>query len=64
MGEIGSSYIAWPDLLIFGVAMGLFYGVTTCPPGSLEGRVLAILCGCNRNDYPHAFHLRPHVQAS
>jgi|SRR6185503_13664309 hypothetical protein len=46
MAEIGSSYIAWPDLLIGGVALALFYGVTTRPPDSLVGRVLAVLCGC------------------
>ena len=46
MAEIGSSYIAWPDLLICGVALGLFLAVTTYPPDSLGGRVLAILCGC------------------
>ena len=46
MGEIGSSYVAWPDLLICGVALLLFYGVTTRPPDSLGCRVLAVLCGC------------------
>ena len=46
MAEIGSSYIAWPDLLIGIVALALFYGVTTSPPDSLAGRVFAILCGC------------------
>jgi hypothetical protein len=35
MAEIGSSYIAFPDLIICGVAVALFYCLTTLPPNSL-----------------------------
>ena len=45
MDSIGSSYIAWSDLIIFGVAIGLYRGLTTVPPNSLMGRVLALICG-------------------
>ena len=45
MDSIGSSYIAWPDLIIFGVAIALYRGLTIVPPNSLMGRVLALVCG-------------------
>jgi hypothetical protein len=46
MAEIGSSYIAWPDLIIWGVAITLFYSLTTLPADSLSCRILAAVCGC------------------
>ena len=45
MDKIGSSYIAFPDLIICGVALALFYCLTTLPPNSLLSRVLAGVCG-------------------
>ena len=45
MDRIGSSYIALPDLIIFGVAIALYWCLTTLPPNSLIGRVLALVCG-------------------
>ena len=45
MDRIGSSYIALPDLIIFGVAIALYWCLTTLPPNSLIARVLAIVCG-------------------
>ena len=45
MYRIGSSYIALPDLIIFGVAIALYWCLTTQPPNSLIGRVLALVCG-------------------
>jgi hypothetical protein len=46
MDKIGSSYIALPDLIIWGVAVALFYRLTTLPPNSLVCRALAVLSGC------------------
>jgi hypothetical protein len=46
MDKIGSSYIALPDLIIYGAAIVLFYRLTTLPPNSIECRILAVLCGC------------------
>jgi hypothetical protein len=46
MDQIGSSYIAWPDLIICGAAIALFYRLKTLPPNSLICRVLAVLSGC------------------
>lgn len=45
MDSIGSSYIAWPDLIIFGVTVVLYWSLTKVPPNSLMGRVLALVCG-------------------
>ena len=45
MDKIGSSYIALPDLIIFGVAIVLYYCLTTLPPDSLIGRALALVAG-------------------
>ena len=45
MDKIGSSYIALPDLIICGVAIVLYYCLTTRPPNSLIARVLALVCG-------------------
>lgn len=45
MDKIGSSYIALPDLLIVGVAIVLYWCLTTLPPNSLINRVLALFCG-------------------
>ena len=46
MAEIGSSNIALADLIICGVAITLFYWLTTLPPDSLSCRILAVVCGC------------------
>src|ERR1041384_3228057 len=46
MDQIGSSYIAWPDLIICGAAIAIFYRLKTLPPNSLICRVLAVLSGC------------------
>jgi len=46
MDKIGSSYIALPDLIIYGAAIALCYRLTTLPPNSIECRILAVLCGC------------------
>lgn len=45
MDKIGSSYIALPDLIIFGVAIVLAYRLTTQPPNSLISRVLPLVTG-------------------
>lgn len=45
MDKIGSSYIALPDLIIVGVAIVLYWGLTTLPPNSFLSRVLALFCG-------------------
>jgi hypothetical protein len=45
MDKIGSSYIALPDLIIFGLAIALLHRLTTLPPNSLLCRVLAVLSG-------------------
>ena len=45
MEQIGSSHIALPDLIIFGVAIVLYYCLRTQPPNSLPGRVCALICG-------------------
>ena len=46
MNKIASSYISLPDLIICGVAVALFYHLTTLPPNNLVCRVLAAVCGC------------------
>lgn len=46
MDKIGSSFIALPDLIIYGVTIVLYYRLTTLPPNSLVCRVLAVLCAC------------------
>lgn len=46
MDKIGSSYIAWPDFIICGAALALFYSLTNLPPDSLICRVLAVISGC------------------
>lgn len=46
MDQIGSSYIALPDLLICGAATVLIYLLIKLPPNSLICRVLAVLSGC------------------
>jgi hypothetical protein len=45
MDNIGSSYIALPDLIIFCVTIALYWCLTTAPPNSLIGRVLALVSG-------------------
>ena len=42
---IGSSYIAKPDLIIFGGAIVLYYFLRTLPPNSRAVRVVALICG-------------------
>lgn len=44
--KIGSSYIALPDLIIWAVAIALYYYLNRLPPNGLLCRVLAVLCGC------------------
>ena len=46
MDQIGSSYIALPDLIIWGAAIALIYCLKTLPPNSLICRVLGVLSGC------------------
>jgi chromate transport protein ChrA len=43
--KIGSSYIAKPDLIIFGGAIVLYYFMRTLPPNSRSARVVALICG-------------------
>jgi hypothetical protein len=43
--QIGSSHIALPDLIIFGVAIVLYYCLKIQPPNSLPAYVCAIICG-------------------
>ena len=45
MDKVGSSYIAFPDFIICGIAILLVYRLTTLPPNSIMCRVLAGLCG-------------------
>lgn len=45
MEKIGSSHIALPDLIIFGVAFVLFHFLRTLPPNSSTARVLAVIAG-------------------
>ena len=45
MDSIGSSYIALPDLIIFGAAIVLYRCLTTVPANTLRGRVLALISG-------------------
>ncbi len=46
MDKIGSSFIALPDLIIWGAAVALCYRLTTLPPNSLICRALAVISGC------------------
>jgi hypothetical protein len=46
MDQIGSSYIALPDLIVCGAAIALIYLLKILPPNSLTCRVLAVLSGC------------------
>ena len=46
MDQIGSSYIALPDLIIWGAAIALVYLLKTLPAKSLRCRALAVLSYC------------------
>ena len=45
MDKIGSSYIATPDLILFGGAILLYVCLTNLHPNSPIARVLALVCG-------------------
>lgn len=46
MDQIAASHITLPDLLIWGVAIFLFFRLRTLPPNSATCRLVAALCGC------------------
>jgi len=46
MDQFGTSHITVTDMIICGVAIVLFFRLTSLPPNSALGRILAALCGC------------------
>jgi len=46
MDQIGSSYIALPELIICGAATAIIYLLKALPPNSSICRILAVLSGC------------------
>jgi len=46
MDQIGTSHIAFADLLVCGVALALFLRLKFLPPNSALSHILAILSGC------------------
>ena len=46
MNRIGTSHIVFADLLVWGSAIVLIYGLRTLRRNSALSRALAVLCGC------------------